>query len=83
MTLQFTWQGCDSLLAAPLALDLVRFAELAHRLGHFGQMPFLASFFKSPYGASEHSFDRQFEMLEDWASAVHSPTDHRLPATSH
>ena len=24
MTLQFTWQGCDSLLAAPLVLDLVR-----------------------------------------------------------
>ena len=24
MTFQFTWQGCDSLLAAPLVLDLVR-----------------------------------------------------------
>ena len=24
MTLQFTWQGCDSLLAAPLAIDLAR-----------------------------------------------------------
>ena len=31
MTLQFTWQGCDSLLAAPLVLDLVRFVELSHR----------------------------------------------------
>ncbi len=69
MTLQFTWQGCDSLLAAPLVLDLVRLVELAHRRGHVGQMPFLASFFKSPYGVSEHCFDRQFEMLEDWAAA--------------
>ena len=30
-------------------------------------MPFLASFFKSPYGVSEHRFDRQFQMLEEWA----------------
>ena len=66
MTLQFIWQGCDSVLAAPLVLDLVRFTELAWRRGHVGPMPFLASFFKSPYGVSEHRFDRQFQMLEDW-----------------
>jgi myo-inositol-1-phosphate synthase len=70
MTLQFTWQGCDSILAAPLVLDLVRFTELAHRRGHLGQMPFLSSFFKSPYGMKEHAFDRQFEMLERWASGA-------------
>jgi myo-inositol-1-phosphate synthase len=70
MTLQFTWQGCDSFLAAPLVLDLVRLTELAHRRGHVGQMPFLASFFKSPYGVTEHAFDRQFEMLEDWAEKI-------------
>ena len=68
MTLQFTWQGSDSALAAPLVLDLARFAELAHRRGHVGRMPFLASFFKSPYAAAEHSFDRQFAALEDWAT---------------
>ena len=28
MALQFTWQGCDSLLAAPLAIDLARLADL-------------------------------------------------------
>ena len=27
MTLQFTWQGCDSLLAAPLVIDLARLAR--------------------------------------------------------
>ncbi len=68
MTLQFTWQCSDSVLAAPLVLDLVRLTEYAHRRGHVGQMPFLASFFKSPHGATEHCFDRQFEMLEQWAS---------------
>ena len=67
MTLQFIWEGCDSFLAAPLVLDLVRLTELAWRRGHVGQMPFLSSFFKSPYGVNEHRFDRQFEMLEQWA----------------
>lgn len=68
MTLQFTWQGCDSLLAAPLVLDLVRFTELAHRRGERGLLTFLASFFKSPLGTTEHDFVRQFQMLQKWAA---------------
>jgi myo-inositol-1-phosphate synthase len=67
MTLQFIWQGCDSALAAPLVLDMVRLTELARRRGEVGPMTFLASFFKSPYGVTEHRFDRQFQMLEQWA----------------
>jgi len=67
MTLQFIWQGCDSILAAPLVLDMVRFTELARRRGEIGLMTFLASFFKSPYGVSEQGFDQQFRMLEEWA----------------
>ena len=78
MTLQFIWQGCDSLLAAPLVLDLVRLTELAWRRGHVGAMPFLASFFKSPYGVSEHCFDRQFEMLEQWADQNGTASDHPI-----
>lgn len=70
MTLQFTWQGCDSALAAPLALDLIRLTELARRRGHTGRMPFLASFFKSPYGVDQHAFERQFQMLERWVQDV-------------
>lgn len=72
MTLQFIWQGCDSLLAAPLVLDLVRFTELARQRRHVGLMPFLASFFKSPHGVQEQGFIRQFEMLEAWAQAGQS-----------
>ena len=68
MTLQFIWQGCDSLLAAPLVLDLIRFTDLARRRGETGCLTFLASFFKSPYGVEEHDFTRQFEMLEAWAA---------------
>ncbi|MEN6406856.1 MAG: inositol-3-phosphate synthase [Thermoguttaceae bacterium] len=70
MTLQFTWQGCDSALAAPLVLDLVRLTELARRRGHTGLMTFLASFFKSPYGVDQHAFERQFQMLEQWVQDV-------------
>ena len=68
MTLQFIWQGCDSLLAAPLVLDLVRFTDLARRRGQTGRLAFLASFFKSPCGVDEDGFVRQFQMLEAWAS---------------
>lgn len=70
MTFQFIWQGCDSLLAAPLVLDLVRFTERAYRHGDTGLLTFLASFFKSPLGVSEHDFGLQFQMLERWAAEV-------------
>jgi myo-inositol-1-phosphate synthase len=70
MTMQFTWQGCDSLLAAPLVLDLVRFTERAWRAGDTGLLTFLASFFKSPLGVAEHDFARQYQMLEAWADRV-------------
>jgi myo-inositol-1-phosphate synthase len=70
MTLQFTWQGCDSLLAAPLVLDLVRFTERAHRAGDVGTLVFLSSFFKSPLDCDEHDFARQFQRLEHWAAST-------------
>jgi len=63
MTLQFTWQGYDSLLAAPLVLDLTRLAVLAKGRGEGGLMPQLASFFKAPLGVSEYRHAAQFEML--------------------
>jgi myo-inositol-1-phosphate synthase len=71
MTLQFTWQGCDSLLAAPLVLDLIRFTERAHRAGETGVLTFLSSFFKSPLGTEENQFAKQFEALETWARDLH------------
>jgi myo-inositol-1-phosphate synthase len=67
MTLQFTWQGCDSLLAAPLVLDLARFVELSHRSGEIGVLGHLGSFFKSPLGLAEQGFSGQFSLLCDWA----------------
>ena len=58
------------MLAAPLVLDLVRFADLAHRRGERGLLTFLACFFKSPLGAEQHDFVRQFQMLEAWAEGA-------------
>ncbi|MDQ7778153.1 MAG: inositol-3-phosphate synthase [Planctomycetota bacterium] len=63
MAMQFIWQGCDSALAAPLVLDLVRFADLALRRGESGPMPHLACFFKDPVGTDVHDFQAQYGML--------------------
>jgi len=63
MALQFTWQGCDSLLAAPLAIDLARLADLERRRGERGPMRHLACFFKSPEGVEENDFFKQFNLL--------------------
>jgi myo-inositol-1-phosphate synthase len=66
MTLQFTWQGCDSVLAAPLVIDLARLVLMAQRRGQCGIVKELACFFKSPVGVPEHDFGKQFTMLENY-----------------
>jgi myo-inositol-1-phosphate synthase len=70
MVLQFIWQGCDSLLAAPLVIDLARFAERAARDGQSGPLTQLACFFKSPIEVPEHAFARQYEALLEWARGL-------------
>ncbi|MFI5708794.1 inositol-3-phosphate synthase [Kribbella sp. NPDC051620] len=66
MTLQFTWQGCDSALAAPLVLDLARLSALALDRGHVGAMPFLGFYFKDPIESTEHALARQYDELLRW-----------------
>jgi myo-inositol-1-phosphate synthase len=70
MILQFTWQGCDSLLAAPFVLDLARLSLLAQNRGEFGLLKHLSAFFKSPMGVGEHHFFRQFAWLEEYAERL-------------
>ncbi|MHC4923734.1 MAG: inositol-3-phosphate synthase, partial [Planctomycetota bacterium] len=70
MTLQFTWQGCDSALAAPLVLDLARLTDLAHRRGETGTLPWLAPFFKGPLDGGEQDFAAQHMSLMDWVRAA-------------
>jgi myo-inositol-1-phosphate synthase len=67
MTMQFTWEGSDSALAAPLVLDLVRLIAHADEHGKGGLQPHLASFFKAPLGVDEHDFSRQLDRLYDYA----------------
>ena len=67
MSLQFTWTGSDSALAAPLVLDLVRLADLAGARGEVGEMSHTAAFFKAPIGGGTHDFHDQFQALLDYA----------------
>jgi myo-inositol-1-phosphate synthase len=70
MSMQFTWQGCDSILAAPLVIDLARLALLARRRGEVGVLRHLACFFKSPMHVPEHDFFKQWALLEHYVRAV-------------
>jgi myo-inositol-1-phosphate synthase len=69
MSLQFTWTGSDSALAAPLVLDLVRLADLAAERGEGGEMPHTAAFFKAPLGGGTHDFHLQVQLLHEYARA--------------
>jgi len=70
MSLQFTWAGCDSALAAPLVLDLVRLLARAHETGRTGPVPELAFFFKAPSGSGEHRLSEQWQMLTALAAEM-------------
>jgi myo-inositol-1-phosphate synthase len=70
MKMQFTWEGCDSALAAPLVIDLARLTSLAHSSGKSGALPELAFFFKDPAGTEEHRLSHQFHQLVTWAGQL-------------
>ena len=69
MSLQFTWQGCDSMLAAPIVLDLVRLAHFAKTNGEKGEMRHLSCFFKSPIGVDEQDLHFQFHSLMNYVDS--------------
>ncbi|MCB9892526.1 MAG: inositol-3-phosphate synthase [Planctomycetes bacterium] len=66
MSMQFTWQGSDSSLAAPLVIDLCRLVERAQRAGLTGVLDGLACFFKSPMDVEDQDFFAQHERLLNW-----------------
>jgi myo-inositol-1-phosphate synthase len=70
MILQFIWQGCDSMLAAPLALDLIRLTHFAHLRGESGPLTQLSCFFKNPMQNETHDFWRQWEKLRSYTHAA-------------
>ncbi len=70
MQMHFLWQGCDSALAAPLAIDLVRLVDVARRRGETGTLPQLACFFKTPLDVEQQGFSEQLDLLHRWAVDV-------------
>lgn len=70
MSLQLTWTGLDSALAAPLVLDLARLTAAAHAAGAKGPLGALAFFFKDPVGSTEHRFAEQTTTLTQWAATL-------------
>lgn len=70
MRLQFTWEGCDSALAAPLVLDLARITLAAHEAGHAGPLTPLAFFFKDPLGDVDHALHAQWEALRTFLAGL-------------
>ena len=60
----------DSVLAAPLVLEIARVLDLAQQRGEGGPQEQLSLFFKAPMTANgnapEHAFPVQERMLQDW-----------------
>lgn len=73
MVMQFIWQGCDAILAAPLVLDMVRCAELAARRGEIGPMSQLACYFKQPLDTTEHDLHQQWQQFRAWLDRQKTP----------
>ncbi len=67
ITLQTTWTAHDSMLAAPLVIDLVRLLDLADRTGVRGPVGALGFFFKDPWGSDVHDYALQAQALYAWA----------------
>jgi myo-inositol-1-phosphate synthase len=66
MRMQFTWEGTDSALAAPLLVDIARLTNLAQQRGEAGPIGAFGLFFKSPEGTDEMNLHRQYEALLQW-----------------
>jgi myo-inositol-1-phosphate synthase len=69
MNLQLTWRGADSILAAPLVIDLLRICDFCMRRGDSGLLTELGFFFKDPLGSSEHALMSQYQNLLSFLGA--------------
>ena len=71
MSLRLNLQGRDSILAAPMALDLARWAAALQTAGFAGPIPDLGFYFKKPVG--DHApvtFEAQLTALEQLESRI-------------
>ncbi|MFZ1199638.1 MAG: inositol-3-phosphate synthase [Desulfobacterales bacterium] len=65
MSIRLNLQGRDSILAAPMALDLARWMAALQLAGHSGPVPELGFFFKKPVGPNAaKTFQEQLNSLD-------------------
>ncbi len=65
MQMKVDWLGDDSILAAPLVFDLIRWVHFFSDKGESGILTQLASYFKTPLGTEENDYFKQLDMLKD------------------
>ena len=73
MQLKVNFLCKDSILAAPLVIEIARCLDLAKNLGESGIQEQLSVFFKLPMsksGSPEHAFHKQEEMFLEWLQSV-------------
>ena len=73
MSAKINWLGRDSILAAPLIVDLVRLMEFALRREEYGIQSQLAIYFKHPLGASARGFFDQYLLLKEYYAGIQEP----------
>ena len=66
MQLKINFLCKDSILAAPLAIEIARCLDLARQRGEAGIQEQLSVFFKMPMGDTEQAFHKQEEALLEW-----------------
>lgn len=64
MQMKINWLGDDSILAAPLVYDLIRWTDYFSERGEYGVLVQLASYFKHPMGTNQHDYYQQIDMLK-------------------
>ena len=72
MSLRLNLQGRDSILAAPMVLDLARWAAAAKMAGCAGLVPALSFYFKKPMGDGTASFEDQLAALDNFEKYLNS-----------
>lgn len=66
ISVKINWLGRDSILAAPLILDLIRLTEYAQRKGEKGIQSQLAMYFKNPLETEARGFYDQYKLFVDY-----------------
>lgn len=66
MSLRVNLWGRDSILAAPLLLDILRHMEYARTKGDFGLLGHLGLYFKHPMGNTPKAFSESFQELSSY-----------------